>query len=98
VSSSQTAQVYSRAVCRHRLDCPSAWLVRSQQAPDSERRRCLAVISIEYPWDANEQTLAKTLQERSSPSLRLTTRVFEGETHASMLLRAFSEGLRVVLS
>jgi predicted alpha/beta superfamily hydrolase len=44
---------------------------------------------------SNVKALAKMLQERNCPGLQLTTRVFEGETHASVILRTFAAGLRV---
>jgi predicted alpha/beta superfamily hydrolase len=46
----------------------------------------------------NVQTLAQALQQRKYPGLQLTTRVFEGETHASVMLRTFSQGLRAVFA
>jgi predicted alpha/beta superfamily hydrolase len=54
------------------------------------------LIHASFQFVTNVRTLAHSLEERRYPSLDLTTRVFEGETHASMVLAAFSQGLRVV--
>jgi enolase len=40
--------------------------------------------------------LAKILRERGYPGLHLTTHVFEGETHVSVVPATFSRGLREV--
>jgi hypothetical protein len=54
------------------------------------------LIDPSFQFVTNVKTLAKTLQERRYPGLQLTTHVFEGEAHASVILRTFSRGLRVV--
>jgi predicted alpha/beta superfamily hydrolase len=46
----------------------------------------------------NVKTLDRTLQERNYPGLQLNTRVFESETHASVMLRTFGQGLRAVFA
>ncbi len=47
---------------------------------------------------SNVRALATALDGRKYPGLQLTTRVFEGETHASAMLRTFSQGLRAVFA
>ena len=47
---------------------------------------------------SNVRALATALHGRRYPSLQLTTQVFEDETHASAMLRTFSQGLRAVLA
>jgi predicted alpha/beta superfamily hydrolase len=54
------------------------------------------LIEPSFQFVSNVKSLAKTLQERSYPGLRLTTSVFEGETHVSVVPTTFSRGLRVV--
>jgi uncharacterized protein len=54
------------------------------------------VIKPSYQFVTNVNILAKTLQERNYPSLKLTTHVFEGETHLSVFPAAYSQGLREV--
>ena len=54
------------------------------------------LIDPSFQYVTNVRALAKALQERRYPGLALTTRVFEGETHASMVLTTFSQGLREV--
>jgi predicted alpha/beta superfamily hydrolase len=56
------------------------------------------LIESSFQFVTNVRTLAKTLGERQYPGLQLTTRVFEGETHASVIPRTFSQGLRVVFA
>jgi predicted alpha/beta superfamily hydrolase len=54
------------------------------------------LIDPSFQFVTNMKTLAKTLQERDYPGLQLTTRVFEDETHGSVIPKTFSRGLRVV--
>jgi predicted alpha/beta superfamily hydrolase len=54
------------------------------------------LIESSFQFVTNMKTLAKTLRERSYPGLRLTTHVFEDETHGSVIPATFSRGLRVV--
>lgn len=54
------------------------------------------LIDPSFQFVTNVKTLAKALQERRYPGLQLTTRVFEDETHGSVIPRTFSRGLRVV--
>jgi predicted alpha/beta superfamily hydrolase len=52
------------------------------------------LIDPSFQFVTNVRTLAKALRERRYPSLDLTARVCDGETHASMVLTAFSQGLK----
>jgi len=54
------------------------------------------LIDPSFQFVTNMKTLEKTLQERRYPGLQLTTRVFEDETHFSVIPTTFSRGLRVV--
>jgi hypothetical protein len=45
---------------------------------------------------SNVKALARALEGRGYPGLQLTARVFTGETHASVILRTFAAGLRVI--
>jgi predicted alpha/beta superfamily hydrolase len=54
------------------------------------------LIDPSFQFVTNMETLAKALQKRGYPGLQLTTRVFEDETHFSVIPTAFSRGLRVV--
>jgi len=56
------------------------------------------LIDPSFQFVTNVKTLGKTLQERRYPGLDLRTHVFEGETHASMVLTTFSRGLREVFA
>jgi predicted alpha/beta superfamily hydrolase len=49
-----------------------------------------------FKFVTNVSALAKTLLGRGYPGLQLTTRVFEGQSHASVMPMAFSYGLRAV--
>jgi predicted alpha/beta superfamily hydrolase len=54
------------------------------------------LIEPSFRYVTNVKTLAQTLRERNYPGLQLTSRVFEDETHASVIPRTISRGLRVV--
>lgn len=54
------------------------------------------VIRPAYQFVTNVRTLARTLQNRSYPSLDFTWHVFENETHLSVFPAAYSRGLREV--
>jgi predicted alpha/beta superfamily hydrolase len=45
---------------------------------------------------SNVKALSRALEGRGYPGLQLTTRVLQGETHASVILRTFAAGLRVI--
>ena len=49
-----------------------------------------------FQFVTNMRTLAKNLRERNYPGLRLTTHVFEDESHGSVVPATFSRGLRLV--
>ena len=49
-----------------------------------------------FQFVTNMKTLAKNLRERNYPGLRLTTHVFEDESHGFVVPATFSRGLRVV--
>ncbi len=49
-----------------------------------------------HQYVTNMKLLAKTLKERNYPNLHLTSHVFEGETHLSVVPAAYSRGLRTV--
>jgi predicted alpha/beta superfamily hydrolase len=49
-----------------------------------------------FRFVSNMKELTKILRERGYPGLHLTTHVFEGETHVSVVPATFSRGLRVV--
>lgn len=51
-----------------------------------------------FQFVTNVERLATTLQGRNYPSLQLTTQVFEGETHVSVVPALYSRGLRVVFA
>lgn len=55
-----------------------------------------SLIDPSFQFVTNVKTLTKTLQERRYPGLQLTTRVFEEETHFSVIPATFSWGLRAV--
>ncbi len=54
------------------------------------------LIKPSFQFVTNVRMLVRALRGRNYPGLELTTRIFEGETHASVMPRAFSRGLRVV--
>ncbi len=54
------------------------------------------LIDPSFRFVTNVKTLAKILRERNYPGLQLTTCVFEGESHVSVIPMAFSRGLRAV--
>lgn len=54
------------------------------------------LIEPSFQFVTNVRTLARTLRERGYPGLQLTTHVFEGETHVSVIPAMLSRGLRVV--
>lgn len=49
-----------------------------------------------FQFVTNMKNLAKKLRERNYPGLRLTTHVFEDESHGSVVPATFSRGLRLV--
>jgi predicted alpha/beta superfamily hydrolase len=49
-----------------------------------------------FRFVSNMRELARILRDRGYPGLHLTTHVFEGETHVSVVPATFSRGLRVV--
>ena len=54
------------------------------------------LIDPSFQFETNVKLLAKALEDRGYPGLRLTTRVFEDESHLSVMPAAISRGLRVV--
>jgi predicted alpha/beta superfamily hydrolase len=54
------------------------------------------LIDASFQFVTNVNTLADTLRARRYPGLQLTPRVFADETHASVIPRTISRGLRVV--
>lgn len=56
------------------------------------------LIQPEFQFVTHVKTLAETLQARNYPGLHLTTRLFDDETHASVMPVTFSRGLRVVFA
>ena len=56
----------------------------------------LPFIEPSYQFVTNVNSLAEILQGRNYPGLRLTTHVFDDETHMSVIPATFSRGLRVV--
>jgi predicted alpha/beta superfamily hydrolase len=60
-----------------------------EESPDS-------LIAASFRFVTNLKTLARALASRNYPGLQLTTRVFEGETHFSVIPATFNWGLRAV--
>ena len=56
------------------------------------------VIQPSDQYISNLKTLAATLKERNYPSLELTSHIFEGETHLSVIPAVYSRGLRAVFN
>ena len=54
------------------------------------------LIELAFQFVTNVEHLDRTLRERRYPGLRLTTHVFEDETHVSVVPALYSRGLRVV--
>lgn len=85
-------QTYESNYAAHHDDLP----VRVFMSVGAREELDDPLIEPSFQFVTNVKRLAKTLRERRYPGLQLTTHVFEDETHASVVPRTFSRGLRVV--
>lgn len=88
----EIALEYERAYAASNADLP----VRLMLSAGGREEKDDPLIRPSFRFVTNVKRLAKTLQERNYPGLKLTTRIFNDESHVSVIPATFSSGLRAV--